>query len=141
MVVGFLDTMETERVWKPATRNQRLSCIRSFFHYVAGMEASLSIYAEELNGIPLKKKINTSRIVEFMSREAMKVLLHQPDIDTRMGIRDQFFMSLMYDTAARVCEMISMKFADFNESDKSVYLLGKGAKPRIVPASSHFFCQ
>ncbi len=136
MVAGFLDTMETEREWKPATRNQRLSCIRSFFHYAAGMEASLSIYADDLSRIPLKRAINTSRIVEFMSREAMKVLLHQPDTDTRMGIRDQFFMSLMYDTAARNCEMLSMKFVDFSERDKSVYLLGKGEKPRLVPVTA-----
>jgi site-specific recombinase XerD len=136
MVVGFLDTMETKRAWKPATINQRLSCIRSFFHYAAGMEASLSIYADDLSRIPLKKTINTSRIVEFMSRDAMKVFLHQPDTDTRIGIRDQFFMSLMYDTAARNCEMLSMKLADFNEDDKSVYLLGKGAKPRLVPVTA-----
>ncbi len=136
MVAGFLDTMETERTWKPATRNQRLSCIRSFFHYAAGMEASLSIYADDLSRIPLKKPINTSRIVEFMSREAMKVLLHQPDTNTRPGIRDQFFMSLMYDTAARNCEMLSMKFVDFNERDKSVYLMGKGAKIRLTPVTA-----
>jgi integrase/recombinase XerD len=135
-VAGFLDTMETERKWKPATRNQRLSCIRSFFHYAAGMEASLTIYADDLSRIPLKKAINTSRIVEFMTREAMKVLLHQPDTNTRLGIRDQFFMSLMYDTAARNCEMLSMKFVDFNESDKSVYLMGKGAKIRLVPVTA-----
>ena len=30
LVAGFLDRMETEKHWKPSTRNNRLSCIRSF---------------------------------------------------------------------------------------------------------------
>lgn len=46
-VVSFLDTMESEKSWKPSTRNQRLSCIRSFLHYAA--------YAAQLDGIPLKR--------------------------------------------------------------------------------------
>ncbi len=54
-VVSFLDTMESERNWKPSTRNQRLSCIRSFMHYAACMEPTLYAYAAELDGIPLKK--------------------------------------------------------------------------------------
>lgn len=51
-VVSFLDAMENERGWKPSTRNQRLSCIRSFLHYAACMEPTLYAYASELDGIP-----------------------------------------------------------------------------------------
>ena len=55
-VVSFLDAMENERGWKPSTRNQRLSCIRSFLHYAACMEPTLYAYASELDGIPLKRR-------------------------------------------------------------------------------------
>ena len=70
-----------------------------------------------------------------MNEEAMKILLEQPDVSTKMGVRDLFFMILMYDTAARDCEMLGMKFCDFNEKEKTVYLMGKGSKPRIVPVT------
>jgi len=70
-----------------------------------------------------------------MSVEAVKILLQQPDTSTKQGIRDLFFMVLMYDTAARDCEMLGMRVCDFNPNEKVVYLMGKGSKPRLVPVT------
>jgi len=134
-VLEFLDYMEKEKGWKPSTRNQRLSCIRSFFKYIACIEPSFYIYSVDLGTIPLKKGINNSHVIEFMTQDAMKVLLAIPNSKTRLGMRDQFFMSLMYDTAARDCEMLGMKISDFNVQALTIYLIGKGAKPRLVPVS------
>ncbi len=134
-VLEFLDYMEKEKGWKVSTRNQRLSCIRSFFKYVACIEPSFYVYSADLGTIPLKKGINKSRVIEFMTQDAMKALLANPDPKTRLGMRDQFFMSLMYDTAARDCEMLGMKISDFNVQASTVYLMGKGSKPRLVPVS------
>jgi integrase len=52
-----------------------------------------------------------------------------------MGVRDMFFMVLMYDSAARDCEMLSMRFRDIDTEKRTVHLLGKGSKPRLVPIS------
>jgi site-specific recombinase XerD len=136
-VTGFLERMENERNWTPATRNQRLGCIRSFFRYVASVEPTLVLYLEDLNGIPLKKGIDKSRVMEFMSQEAVKVLLQQPDTAKKSGIRDMFFMVLMYDTAARDCEMLGMRLCDLDISSKTIYLIGKGSKPRLVPVTDN----
>lgn len=132
-VVSFLNDMEVKKGWTASTRNQRLACIRSFFKYVSTIEPIYMTYFNELKTIPLKKEINKSHIMEFMSTEAVKILLQQPDTNTKMGIRDLFFMVLMYDTAARDCEMLGMKFCDLNAKEKTVYLMGKGSKPRLVP--------
>lgn len=134
-VTGFLDYMEEQKGWKPSTRNQRLSCIRSFFHYVACMEPTLYVYAAELDAIPLKQGVNKGRVVEFISESGIKELLAIPDTRQKTGLRDQFFMALMYDTAARDCEMLGMKLEDFHAENNTVYLLGKGSKPRLVPVS------
>lgn len=134
-ITNFLDKMENERNWSISTRNHRLSCIRSFFKYLANVEPILVIYYERLNRIPLKKDVDKSHTMEFMSPESIKILLQQPDTSTKMGIRDLFFMILMYDTAARDCEMLGMKFCDFNSKEKTVYLMGKGSKPRLVPVT------
>lgn len=135
-VTGFLDCMEQEKGWKPATKNHRLSCIRSFFHYAVCVEPTLYAYAAELDSIPLKKAVNKSYVMEFISETGMKALLATPDPKQRSGMRDQFFMALMYDTAARDCEMLGMKLGDFHVGNNTVYLLGKGAKPRLVPVSA-----
>ena len=135
-VVGdFLDHMESERKWKPSTRNHRLSMIRSFFNYVACVEPSSYIYASRLETIPLKKGVNTSFILDYMSENAIREILNAPDTSKRNGVRDQFFLSLMYDSAARDCEMLAMKLSDFTAETSSVYLMGKGSKPRLVPVS------
>lgn len=134
-VLEFLDTMDAEKGWKPATRNQRLSCIRTFFRYVACMEPTMYAYVSELETIPLKKDINKSHVMEFMSQESIRCLLSTPDTTQKNGVRDQFFMSLMYDAAARDGEMLGLKLEDFNPENRTVYLFGKGSKPRLVPVS------
>ncbi len=135
-VMAFLDKMETDRAWKASTRNQRLSMIRSFFTYSACMEPSSYIYSAGLEAIPLKKDVNKSFVLDYMTEDAIKAILKVPDTKKKNGIRDQFFLSLMYDSAARDCEMLGMKLSDFTEESSSVYLMGKGAKPRLVPISA-----
>jgi hypothetical protein len=58
--MGFLDEMEATKGWKPATRNHRLSRIRSFFRYVAELEPTLAIHLAELRRITLKKEPDKS---------------------------------------------------------------------------------
>jgi site-specific recombinase XerD len=134
-VIGFLDAMERKKNWAPSTRNHRLGCIRSFFRFASYFEPMLVIHLEELKGIPLKKTVDKSRTFDFLSQEAMATVLRQPDASTKMGARDMFFMVLMYDAAARDCEMLSMLFKDINVEKRTAYLLGKGSKPRLVPIS------
>jgi site-specific recombinase XerD len=134
-VMGFLDEMEKNRGWTPSTRNHRLGCIRSFFRFAASLEPILVIYLEDLKSIPLKKFADKSRVMEFMSQDVMGTVLRQPDTSTKMGIRDTFFMVLMYDSAARNCEMLSMRLCDIDQEKHTVYLFGKGSKPRLVPIS------
>ena len=140
-VLSFLDTKEKEKNWTPKTRNHRLGVIRSFFRYAVSLEATLSFHLEDLNKIPLKKTQNKSFILEYMSQEAVTAMICQPDTSKRMGIRDTFFMSLMYDTAARDSELLSMLFHDLDPVNKNVYLLGKGNKPRFVPIGDNTVTQ
>ena len=99
-IAGFLEQMRAERNWTAATYNQRLACIRSFYKYAAAAEPTLAIYLADLTGIPLMKAL-PAKPVAHMSQKAIKALLAEPDPSSRIGLRDQFFMILMYDTAAR----------------------------------------
>jgi len=132
-VIAFLDDMESEKGWMPSTRNHRLARIRAFFKYAAGLNPMLAIYSEDLRRIKLKKGHDKSFVIEFMTTDAMAVLLEQPGTSTNMGVRDTFFMTLMFDSAARNCEMLSLRLCDFDAKKKVVRLMGKGRKTRYVP--------
>jgi len=134
-VTGFLQRMRVERSWTASTYNQRLSRIRAFFTYAATAEPTLAVFLADLKAIPrLRQPANPP--VKHMSETAVKALLAQPDPSTRLGLRDQFFMILMYDLAARDGELLAMKLADLNPDRREADLLGKGAKPRRLPVTA-----
>jgi len=134
-VTGFLDHMQAEKSWTASTRNQRLACIRSFFTYAAAAEPALAIYLADLAAIPRLSGPATAP-VKYMSTDAVTALLAAPDPGTRLGLRDQFFMILMYDLAARDAEMLALTLADIDARRLTADLLGKGSKPRRLPVTS-----
>ncbi len=134
-VTGFLDHMQAARSWTAPTRNQRLACIRSFFTYAAAAEPALAIYLADLAAIP---RLNgpAAAPVKYMTTDAVTALLAAPDPGTRLGLRDQFFMILMYDLAARDAEMLALTPAHIDARRLTADLLGKGSKPRRLPITS-----
>jgi len=133
-VTAFLDYLEDERKCSISTRNQRLTAIRSFIAYVAMMDITVAANLSELEGIPLKKAVAT--VVEYMSEEAVSAILGEADTTTPIGLRDRCIMILMYDSAARIQEVIDIKLGDFRwGKNPTVTLHGKGRKDRSVPIS------
>jgi integrase/recombinase XerD len=132
IIVEFLDWLETARGCSASSRNQRLMALRSFFKYAGMLDCTQVSMQLDISTVPLKNE--AGKIVEFLSENALKALLDQPDVRKSAGIRDQFFMVLMYDTAARCGELLNMRVSDLRLGGKNstAYLLGKGSKPRIV---------
>ena len=133
MISAFLDWLETSRSCSASTRNHRLKCIRAFYNYAAQMEPTAVIYQLEMRKIP-SKKIRMGEPIAFMSETAIKTLLKQPDTTTKKGLRDQFLMILMYDTAARIQEALGLRVKDITlGKTPTATLTGKGSKTRTVP--------
>lgn len=132
-VTDFLDWLQAERACTTTTRNQRLMALRSFAKYAAMMDSANIFVQAEINKVTVQK--SPSKIVEFLSDTSLKALLAQPDRSKRTGLRNSFFMILMYDTAARCQEMLDLRLRDFvlDCSNPYVYLTGKGNKTRTVP--------
>jgi site-specific recombinase XerD len=135
LLADFLNDMETRKGWKASTRNNRLSCIRSFFKYAAYTCPNVYTVYADLGTIPLKKEVNNSQVVEYMSKDAVASIIECAGTASSKGFRDQFFLTLMYDTAARNGEMLKLKLSDINTDNATIYLFGKGSKPRLVPVS------
>lgn len=133
MISDYLRWLEKERHCSISTRNQRLAAIRSFFKYAGRMDLTVTVFQKALEKVPFKQA--DSKPVDFMTEEALKAVLAQPDTSTKTGIRNLFFMILMYDTGARNREILDLRVKDFRAHSKTpcVHLTGKGRKKRIVP--------
>ena len=132
-IISFLDWLQETRHCSASTRNQRLMALRSFTSYAASLDINHISLQLDIAKIPIQK--TSKRIVEFLSHDALKTLLNQPNYCKPIGIRNRFLMILMYDTAARCQEILDLKLEDFELSQKTpfVYLHGKGDKIRTVP--------
>jgi integrase/recombinase XerD len=132
LILGFLQWLETDRKCSIATRNQRLAAIRSFFRYLQSEEPTGLYHFQKVMSIPIKKTGKST--VEHLTPDAMKLLLEQPDKQTTKGRRDLTLLSVLYDTGARVQEMIDIQVGDVILYDPAVIVLhGKGQKTRRVP--------
>lgn len=128
--------METDRLCKPTTRNQRLSAISAFSEYAQNRDFdAASVFRSAIIKIPIKKSISKQRAV--FSREEIKILLNLPDENYETGLRNKVLLSLMYATGARAQEICDLKVKDIrmNDSSTSVTLIGKSSKTRQVGIS------
>jgi len=132
-IKNFLNWLENERNNSISTRNTRLAAIHSFFRY-AQIESPESLYHyQQILAIPIKNK-NKQAIVKHLSADGIKLLLEQPDKSTARGRRDLALLSLMYDSGARVQEIIDLTVKDFTTGgNPTLTLFGKGSKIRRIP--------
>jgi site-specific recombinase XerD len=133
MLCAYLDYLENERNCSISTRNNRLAAVRAFLEYTADRDVTTVITLKEIKKVPTKKP-NEIEVVDYMSLAAVTAIIEQTDASTPKGFRDRFFLLLMYDTAARIQEMIDINLCDFQiNKTPTVMLRGKGSKSRPVP--------
>ena len=132
LVLRFLKWLEEERHCKITTRNQRLAAIHSFFSFLMVEAPQYMEQCQKVLSIPMKKADKPPLM--YLPLDAVKGLLEQPDRNTPHGRRDAVLLSLLYDTGARVQELVDLKVCDINLNDTvTIVLTGKGGKSRIVP--------
>jgi site-specific recombinase XerD len=131
-ILAFLDFLEEKRGNVARTRNARLAAIHSFFAYVVAQDPTLAAQAQRILAIPFKK--TPRKLLGHLDKEEMRAILSQPDRKTPMGRRDYLALSLLYDSGARVQELVDLRPADFRlDRVPLVTITGKGRKQRIVP--------
>ena len=131
-IIEFLDWLETVRGCSITTRNQRLVAIHSFVRFVQKQSPENLYEYQQILNIPNKQCAKT--VVPFLTGDEMKILLSMPDPSSINGLRDLVLLALLYDSAARVQEIIDMKVKDLRlEKPAVVTLHGKGKKTRNVP--------
>jgi site-specific recombinase XerD len=132
LIEQFLIWLENERSCCAATRNNRLAAIHAFYRYLQIEMPHLLSQCQEILAIPYKK--TQKKLMSYLTLDGVKTLLAQPHTSTASGRRDLAMLSLLYDTGARVQELVDLKMEDIRLSSPTVIrLTGKGNKSRLVP--------
>jgi integrase/recombinase XerD len=132
LVEAFLDYLERERNASLRTRNHRLASLHAFFRYMQAEEPERMLQCQKILAIPLRRHARPT--VAYLSKEELAQILAQPDLQTPAGRRDAVLLSVLYDSGARVQELIDLSVGDVRlDPPAQVRLLGKGRKMRAVP--------
>lgn len=109
--------------------HRKISSLKSFFKFL-NKKGSLS--EKVMDGIVLPKV--QKRLPEYVELTAMDVLLDQSAYGMDFaGVRDLFFIHLLYYTGIRRAELIQLSLGSFDEDRKVLKVLGKGKKERLIP--------
>ena len=131
-VIDFLDWLQHTRHCSNGTRNNRLAAIRSFLNYLQYENPERLFEWQKIMSIKVKQ--HEKKSINYLTTDGIKLLLEQPDVSTRNGRRNLALLSLMYDSGARVQEMIDLTSSSIRlDSPNLVKLVGKGRKARMVP--------
>lgn len=132
LVSAFLDHLESDRHNTIRTRNARFAALRSFLQYAGLMAPTALGTIRGVMAMPMKRF--QRRLVGYLSREEIEALLNAPDPGTWCGQRDRVMLAALYNTGARVSELIGMTVGDVVlDRSSSICIHGKGRKERTVP--------
>lgn len=131
-LIAFLDHLESERHNSIGTRNIRLSAIHSFFRYACSMFPEHLDLSQKILSVPFKRM--HIRAIEYFEFDELTAIFNQVDRSRPNGRRDYAILILMFNTGARVQEIVDLKASDLHLSSPfRVHLFGKGRKERICP--------
>jgi site-specific recombinase XerD len=131
-IILFLQMLEDKRHNSFTTRNVRLSAIHVFFRYFAGMYPDHLEHCQKVLAIPFKR--SSTRQVEYFEYEEIQAVLASVDRTNKDGHRDYTLLITMFNTGARVQEILDIQISDLQlMKPYHVRLVGKGRKERLCP--------
>jgi integrase/recombinase XerC len=113
--------------------NRKIACLRSFYKFLIRQERITNDPMMKIKVLKTKKKLP-----HFVSENDMVQLLdHPPFSSDHAGLRDQLILELFYGTGIRLTELINLKENNINLSDRTIKVLGKRNKERVIPFSNN----
>jgi site-specific recombinase XerD len=131
-IIRFLRHLEEDRKNSASTRNVRLAAIHSFFRYLAEKFPDQLEHCQRVLAIPFKR--SRTRPVEYLEYNEIQAVLASVDRSTLDGRRDYALIATMFNTGARIQELLNLRCSDLQLTKPShVRFFGKGNKERICP--------
>lgn len=132
ILIGFLDHLESERGNCVSTRNSRLAAVHSFARFAATRHPEHLELCQRLLAVPVKRCSRSA--VEYLEANELRAILDCIDRCTAEGRRDYALLLAMFNTGARVQEILDVRPTDLQlERPFHVRLRGKGRKERLCP--------
>lgn len=118
-----------DREYASSTVARKVASTKSFFHFLVAEEFIEDDPTATLDSPKVKKPLP-----QTISPEEMERLLAEPTKDsTPKAQRDKAMLELLYATGMRATELVELNIDDINLPSKSVRVIGKGDKERIIP--------
>ncbi|MBZ0095810.1 MAG: site-specific integrase [Sulfuricella sp.] len=131
LILAFLTHLEHDRHNSVRSRNLRLTALRAFLKFAGRRDVASLHVIERALAVPMKRFERP--MLGFLTREEMIAVLGQPG-STWFSQRDHLLLAMLYNTGARVSEIIGVRVIDVVlEGAACVHLRGKGRKQRSVP--------
>ena len=123
----YLMYLKEEKKDNNSSIDRKLSALRGFYKFLAN-EGIVKSNAFSLISGPKKEK----KLPRYFEYNELEELFLVPDTRTSLGQRDLLLLEFLYATGVRVGELVNIKIKDIDFSSKSILILGKGNKERIV---------
>ncbi len=124
----ILDMMSEHK--NPSTIARKISSLNSFFRYCLRHDI---LKTNPANGLVLPKK--DKRLPSFLNKDEVEALFSQEkNANDLPALRDDLIVEMLIGLGLRRAELISLKTNSINYSNKTVKVLGKRNKERIIPA-------
>ena len=131
LILAFLDHLERDRGNAARTRNARLAALRAFMKFAGHRDVGALHVVEQALGVPMKHFERP--MLGFLAREEMLAIIGKPG-PSWTSQRDHLLLHMLYNTGARVSEIIGVRLADVVlDGAACVHLHGKGRKQRTLP--------
>lgn len=132
-VTDFLAHLERDRGNSIRTRNARLAALHTLARYLATQHPERLAELQRILAVPFKRGVRHAPL-EYLEQHEIKALLDSVDRTTHWGQRDYALLALMFNTGARVQEIVDLRRSDIrNDAPHQVRLSGKGNKIRTCP--------
>lgn len=130
LILAFLNGLEKERKNIPRTRNHRLAALKSFARMMLFMYPENKKLANRIRHIPQKR--TQKPLIGFLYSDEILQVFKAVDLRNKEGLRDYTLLHLLYDSGARASEIATLNLDYFNPLQKTLAILGKGDRFRIV---------
>jgi integrase/recombinase XerD len=116
------------RQTRTSSQARYLSTLRRFYRWQLGRGR----IAQDPS-LKLANPTRPSRLPKVMSEPQVDTLLHAPDIETPLGLRDRAMLETLYASGLRVSELVHLQIHELSFNDHVLRARGKGSKERLVP--------
>lgn len=113
---------------RATSANRRLTVLRRYFHWAL---RERRIHADPTARLLAARQ--PPRVPQTLSQAQVEALLHAPDVDTPLGLRDRAMLELMYASGLRVTELVTLQTHQLSLHECVLHVTGKGGKERLVP--------